>query len=120
MFIPITEMPADLAKYLNSYKNELSKPQQEHFQTYVTGLIICEGKWTITNLNTTKLPGERKDDTSVSRFAHQYKWSEEAIDRQRVVIARKEIIVWLDNRVGDRSVTTYLIFDDSTHEKTGL
>ena len=120
MFIPITEMPENLAEYLNNYKNELSKPQQEHFQTYVTGLIICEGKRTITNLNATKLPGERKDDTSVSRFAKQYKWSEEAVDRQRVVIARKEIITWLNNRVGGRPVTAYLIFDDSTHEKTGL
>ncbi len=120
MFIPITELPEDLAKYLNSYQFELSKPQQEHFQTYVTGFIICEGKRTITNINATKLPGERKDDTSVSRFANQYKWSEEAIDQQRVVIVRKEIITWLDNRVGDRPVTAYLIFDDSTHEKTGL
>ncbi len=120
MFIPITEMPEDLAEYLNSYENELSKPQQAHFQTYVAGLLLCEGKRTITNLNATKLPRERKDDTSVSRFANQYKWSEEAIERRRVVIARKEIITWLDNRGGGRPVTAYLIFDDSTHEKTGL
>ncbi len=119
MFIPATGLPEDLAEYLKKYRDKLSRPQQEHFQTYVTGLIICEGKRTITNINATKLPGERKDDTSVSRFANQYKWSEEAIDRQRVVIARKEIIAWLDNRVGGRAVTAYLIFDDSTHEKTG-
>jgi len=120
MFIPITELPKNLAEYFKNYEDKLSRPQQEHFQTYVTGLIICEGKRTITNINATKLPGERKDDTSVSRFANQHKWSEEAIDRQRVVIARQEITTWLDNRVGGHPVTAYLIFDDSTHEKTGL
>lgn len=119
MFIPVTELPDNLAKHLNNYADILSKPQQEHFQTYVVGLMICEGKRTITNINATHLPGERKDDTSVSRFANQYKWSEDAADQRRVVIARKEIITWLDNRVGGRPVTAYMIFDDSTHEKTG-
>ena len=120
MFIPITELPKNLAEYLKNYEDRLSRPQQEHFQTYVAGLIICEGKRTITNINATKLSEERKDDTSVSRFANQYRWSEDAIDQQRVEIVRKEIDTWLDNRVGGRPVTAYLVFDDSTHEKTGL
>ena len=119
MIIPVTELPDSLAEHLDNYADILSKPQQEHFQTYVSGLIVCEGKRTITNINATRLPGERKDDTSVSRFANQYKWSETAVDQLRVALARKEITTWLDNRVGGRPVTAYLIFDDSTHEKTG-
>ena len=119
MFIPVTELPNSLAEYLSKYNTVLSKPQQQHFQTYVIGLMICEGKRTITNINATLLPGERKDDTSVSRFANQYKWSEDAVDQCCVILALKEITTWLNNRVGGRPVTAYLIFDDSTHEKTG-
>ena len=119
MFIPVTGLPDSLAEYLNNYTNILSEPQQQHFQTYVVGLMICEGKRTITNINATLLPGERKDDTSVSRFANQYKWSEDEVEQRRVALARQEITTWLDNREGGRPVTAYLIFDDSTHEKTG-
>ena len=73
MFIPVTELPNSLAEYLSSYNNILSKPQQNHFQTYVVGLVTCEGNRTITNINATLLPEERKDDTAVSRFVNKYK-----------------------------------------------
>jgi hypothetical protein len=73
--------------------------------------MVCEGKRTITNINATKLPGERKDDSSVSRFANQYKWSEDVVDQRHVTLARQEITAWLDNRVGGRPVTAYLAFD---------
>jgi len=119
MIIPVTRLPDSLTEYLNNYADILSRPQQEHFQTYSVGLMVCEGKRTITNINATKLPGERKDDTSVSRFANQYKWAEDAVDQRRVALVRRKIATWLDNRVGDRPVTAYLIFDDSTHEKAG-
>jgi hypothetical protein len=119
MFIPVTRLPVDLAEYLAKYAEVLSKPQQHHFQTYAVGLMMCEGKRTITNINATRLPEERKDDTAVSRFANQYKWSEDEVEQQRVALAREEIITWLDNREGDRPITVYHIFDDSTHEKTG-
>ena len=119
MIIPVTGLPDDLAAYLETYNDILSKPQRSHFQTYVVGLITCEGKRTITNINATILPEKRKDDTSVSRFASEYKWSEDKVDQQRVVQAREEITSWLNNRQGDRPVTAYLIFDDSTHENTG-
>ncbi len=119
MFIPITELPDSLADYLNRYQDIQSKPQQHHFQTYVSGLMVCEGKRTITNINATQLPEKRKDDTSVSRYVNQYKWSKDDVEQRRVTITRQEITTWLDNREGGRPVTAYLIFDDSTHEKTG-
>jgi hypothetical protein len=119
MFIPVTELPDDLAEYLARYDDVLSKPQRHHFQTYVVGLVICEGKRTITSINATRLPEERKDDTAVSRFVNQYKWSEDEIEQQRVALAREAVITWLNNREGGRPVTAYLIFDDSNHEKTG-
>ena len=119
MVIPVTGLPDSLAEYLGNYNDILSNPQRHHFQTYVVGLMTCEGKRTITNINATVLPEERKDDSSVSRFASEYKWSEDEVDQHRVVHARGEITTWLDNREGDRPVTAYLIFDDSTHEKTG-
>jgi hypothetical protein len=119
LFIPVTKLPADLAKYLAKYTEVLSKPQQYHFQTYVVGLVTCEGKRTITNINATRLLEERKDDTTVSRFVNQYKWFEDEVEQQRIAVAREKIITWLDNREGDRPITVYHIFDDSTHEKTG-
>lgn len=119
MFIPVTRLPYTLADYLDKFAEVSSKPQQHHFQTYVMGLIIGEGRRTITNINATRLPEERKDDSSVSRFVQNYKWSEDEVERLRVTLARAEIITWLDNREGDRPMTTYLVFDDSTHEKTG-
>jgi hypothetical protein len=119
MFIPVTGLPDSLAEYLASYEDILSKPQRYHFQTYVVGLVTCEGNRTVTNINATVLPGEQKDDTSVSRFVNQYKWPEDEVDQHRVALAREEIVTWLDNREKGRPVTTYLIFDDSTHEKTG-
>lgn len=119
MFIPVTGLPDSLAEYLSTYDEVLSKPQQCHFRTYVVGLVTCEGNRTITSINATILPEERKEDTSVSRFVNQYKWSENEVDQQRVALARGEIITWLNNREGERPVTAYLVFDDSTHEKTG-
>lgn len=119
MVIPVTGLPDSLAEYLDNYNNILSNRQRHHFQTYVVGLMTCEGKRTITNINATVLPEEQKDDTAVSRFASEHKWSEDEVDQLRVVHARGEITTWLDNWEGDRPVTAYLIFDDSTHEKTG-
>ena len=119
MFIPVTGLPDSLAEYLSIYDDVLSKPQQCHFRTYTVGLVTCEGNRTITSINATILPEERKDDTSVSRFVNQYKWSENEVDQQRVALAHGEIVTWLNNREGERPVTAYLIFDDSTHEKTG-
>lgn len=119
MFIPVTKLPDSLAEHLNRYQDIQSEPQQHHFQTYVPGLMVCEGKRTITNINATQLPEKRKDDTSVSRYINQYKWSKDDMEQRRVTIARQEITTWLDNREGERPVAAYLIFDDSTHEKTG-
>ncbi len=56
MFIPATGLPEDLAEYLKKYRDKLSRPQQEHFQTYVTGLIICEGKRTVCSMDTECTP----------------------------------------------------------------
>lgn len=119
MFIPATRSVRSLADYLEEFAEVLSKPQQHHLETYVTGLIIGEGPRTITNINAGRLPEERKDDSSVSRFVQKYKWSEDEVEQRRVTHAREAIITWLDNREGGRPVTTYYIFDDSTHEKTG-
>lgn len=119
MFVPATKLPCTLADYLTKFAETLSKPQQHHFQTYVMGLIIGEGRRTITTINGTRLPETRKDDSSVSRFVQNHKWPEDEIERERVALAREEIIIWLDNRKGDRPVTGYLVFDDSLHENTG-
>ena len=119
MFIPVTGLPYSLAEYLSSYNDILSKPQQCHFQTYVVGLVTCEGNRTVTNINATVLPGEQKDDSSVSRFVNQYKWSEDEVDQHRVALTRGKIVTWLNNQKDGRPVTSYLVFDDSTHEKTG-
>lgn len=120
MFIPVTKLPSDIAEYLTGFEAVLSKPQQHHFQTYIIGLIVGEGARTVTTINATRLPAERKDDSSVSRFVQQYRWTEEEIEQQRVAHGRAEIMTWLHNQTRDRQVTAYLIFDDSTHEKTGL
>lgn len=119
MVIPVTELSTSLTEYIANYDGVLSKPQRHHFQTYLVGLITCEGKRTITNINATRLPEEQKDDTSVSRFASTYKWSEDEVDQQRVADVREAVTTWLDNRANDRPVTAYVIFDDSTHENTG-
>jgi hypothetical protein len=119
MFIPVTGLPTDLVEYLDNYRDILSKPQRHHFQTYVVGLVTCEGNRTVTGINATRLLEQRKDDTSVSRFLNRHMWSVDEIDERRVAVMREEITTWLDNRRGDDTITAYLIFDDSTHEKTG-
>lgn len=119
MIIPVTEVPDDFAEYLNEYNDILSKPQQHHFQTYTVGLVTCENKRTMTNINVTRLPEERKDDSSLNRFVSEYKWSEDEVEQRRVALLREDVTTWLDNRDGGRPVTTYLIFDDSVHENTG-
>ncbi|MEA3308983.1 MAG: hypothetical protein U9Q70_05675 [Chloroflexota bacterium] len=55
----------------------------------------------------------------MSRFVNQHQWSEDAVAQQRVALSRGEIVTWLNNREDGRPVTTYLVFDDATHEKTG-
>jgi hypothetical protein len=88
MSIPIIETPKELSKSLEAYRDIFTKPQFNHFQNLITGLIVSDNK-TLQEIN--DCFGE-KDQSSLNRFMTCSDWDEKEVERVRMnQIKRKNI-----------------------------
>ena len=62
------EIPRGLKKFLRPYLKQLTKPQQKHFSTLITGLIVHENK-TLQEINDAL---SEKDQSSLNRFLNNH------------------------------------------------
>lgn len=88
MSIPIIETPKELRKSLEAYRNIFTKPQFNHFQNLITGIIVSDNK-TLQEIN--DCFGE-KDQSSLNRFMTCSDWDEKEVEQIRMnQIKRKNI-----------------------------
>lgn len=88
MSIPVIETPKELSKSLEAYRGIFTKPQFNHFQNLITGLIVSDNK-TLQEIN--DCFGE-KDQSSLNRFMTCSDWDEKEVEQVRMnQIKRKNI-----------------------------
>ena len=99
-----------MKQLLDKFKPVFNKPQYRNFSTYITGLIACEGKKNIKNINNAFT--EHRDQSTLNRFITEPSWSLKRLEEKRLKLAREG----LPARNGS---TGTLIVDDTITRKTG-
>jgi len=104
MSIPIIETPKELKKSLEIYRGIFTKPQFNHFQNLITGLIVSDNK-TLQEIN--DCFGE-KDQSSLNRFMTCSDWDEKEVEQVRM------------NQIKRRNISKgFMIIDPTMLHKTG-
>lgn len=70
------EIPPGLKKLLKPYNKELTESQSRHFETYVTGLIVCSNK-TVQEINDSL---SDTNQSSLNRFLTESDWGTKQIE----------------------------------------
>ena len=99
------EIPQGLKPYFKPYKKLFNKPDYEHFQTLVTGLIVNDNK-TLQEINDSL---SDKDQSSLNRFVNS-DWNSDAVNEVRLQQARQKLL---------RDEKGTLVIDDTLLHKTG-
>lgn len=107
--IPITEPPLIVKNFTDEFKDFFSKPQNNHFITYLTGIIVCNNK-TVQGINDSFI--EHKDQSALNNFITDSEWDEEAINNHRIKL--------VNNHTKDiKAKDSFLIIEDTLSHKTG-
>lgn len=80
------EIPKGLKKFLKPYKKKLTEKQGRHFETYVTGLIICNNK-TVQEINDSL---SDTNQSSLNRFLTESEWDIKQIEAVRIKQIKKQ------------------------------
>jgi len=99
------EIPRGLKKFLKPYLKQLTKPQQTHFSTLITGLIVNDNK-TLQEINDAL---SEKDQSSLNRFLNNHDLS--ALNDLRLARVQRALPTRHDG---------LLIIDDTLAHKTGM
>jgi len=104
MSIPIIETPKELKNSLEDYRAIFTKPQFNHFQNLITGIIVSDNK-TLQEIN--DCFGE-KDQSSLNRFMTCSNWAEEKVEQVRI------------NQIKNKNISKgFMIIDPTMLHKTG-
>jgi len=104
MSVPVIETPRGLSKSLEDYRGIFTKPQFNHFQNLITGLIVSDNK-TLQEIN--DCFGER-DQSSLNRFMTCSNWDEEEVEQVRM------------NQIKRNNISKgFMIVDPTMLHKTG-
>ena len=99
-----------MKQLLDKFKPVFNKPQHRNFSTYITGIVACEGKKTIKNIN--NVFTEHRDQSTLNRFITEPSWSLKKLEEKRLKLAREGLPV-------KHGSTGTLIIDDTITRKTG-
>ena len=104
MSVPVIETPKELRKSLEIYRGIFTKPQFNHFQNLITGLIVSDNK-TLQEIN--DCFGE-KDQSSLNRFMTCSDWDENEVEQVRM------------NQIKKKNISKgFMIVDPTMLHKTG-
>jgi len=82
MQLPIVQHPTIVTKHSAEFESVFeNRCQLQHFQNYVTGLIVLENK-TMANISRCIL--ESADKTNLSRFFSEAEWADKGVNNKRV------------------------------------
>lgn len=114
MEIPIVSVTPNFDQFLGSFKQYFSNPQYRNLTHYLLGLLLCEGKRTLSRLHRAQ-----SDDESYNRLHHflsEAPWQEEEMNERRIHLMREQVETLAE---GVEGAIGFLIGDDTTNPKTG-
>jgi len=129
MPVPIICLDEELCHFAERFGEHFSKPQYQYFVTVLLGLMLFEGRRTLSGL--LREVGEHTDLAGLSRFLSQAPWSQEELAASPLRHFRHEMqfVVEVERhrqqnqrpkrrgRPKQPLVTGYVIGDDSTMSK---
>ncbi|MFB0557669.1 MAG: transposase, partial [Candidatus Bathyarchaeia archaeon] len=95
---------------LEQFRPCFSKPQFRNFSTYILGLVACEGKRNVENINRCFV--DARDQSTLNRFLTASPWSLPRLEAQRLKLAGETLPI-------HEGSTGFLLIDDTINEKTG-
>lgn len=96
---------------LEQFRPCFSRPQFRNFSTYILGLVACEGKRNVENINRHFM--EARDQSTLNRFLTASPWPLQLLEAQRLKLAGENLPI-------HEGSTGFLLIDDTINEKTGL
>lgn len=82
MQLPIVQLPSIVTDHTPAFENLFeNKCQYQHFQNYLTGLMVLENK-TMANISRCIL--DSADKTNLSRFFSEAEWQDAAVNQKRI------------------------------------
>jgi SRSO17 transposase len=82
MQLPIVQLPSIVTNHTPAFESLFeNKCQYQHFQNYLTGLMVLENK---TMANITRCILDSADKTNLSRFFSEAEWSDAAVNQKRI------------------------------------
>ena len=82
MQLPIVQLPSIVTEHAPVFASLFeNKCQYQHFQNYLTGLMVLENK---TMANITRCILDSADKTNLSRFFSDAEWSDKAVNQKRI------------------------------------
>src|SRR5260370_25044468 len=129
MPVPIICLDDEIHQFAERFREQFSKPQYQHFVIVLLGLMLCEGRRTLSGL--VGEVGEHGSLAGLSRFLSEAPWSQEELAASWQAHFRQEVRLAVEaERHRQRSqqpkrrgrpkqplVTGYVIGDDSTMAK---
>jgi SRSO17 transposase len=103
-----------IVKFILSLRLDLSAPQMNHVITMIHGVILCEGKKNITQIN--KAAGELRDPSCVAKFLKWSPWTPNRMQRRRIDHLIKKIQSKRKQQGDTRSVVFFIV-DDTVCQK---
>jgi SRSO17 transposase len=110
MQLPIVAPAPIVIEHAQAFRHLFNDHRQfEHFQNYLTGLIVLENK-SLANISRCIL--NSSDKTNISRFINESPWQPEQVNQFRIEYL-------LEKTANLRPTDSYLIFDDTLCEHIG-
>ena len=81
MPIPIICLDDELRHFVERFRKQFSKPQYQYVVTVMLGLMLCEGRRTLSGL--LQEVAEPVSLSGLSRFLSEAPWSQEELTRHR-------------------------------------
>lgn len=114
MEIPIVSGTHHFGQFLQLFKPYFTNPQYRNLSHYLRGLILSEGKRTITHLSRSQAAGESYN--RLHHFISKSPWDEDPMNEQRIQMMKQHVETLAN---GIEEPIGFLIGDDTTNPKTG-
>jgi hypothetical protein len=100
-----------IVKFVLSLQLQLSRPQRNHLISIIHGVILCEGRKTVSQIRNTT--DQYRDLSCITRFLKESPWCVNRVQRRRMKFLMEKI-QRTRTKKGDTRSIVYLIVDDTS------
>lgn len=114
MEIPIVSGTHNFDQFLQPFKHYFTRPQYRNLTHYLLGLLLCEGKRTISHLSCSQALNESYN--RLHHFLSESPWNEDPLNEERIRLMTQNVEALAQKTL---QPIGFLIGDDTTNPKTG-